>query len=171
MSTKVKQGDYLSTTKYLKVINVVSDSIIDVVDNLGIEFQIKGSAIIDTINSASNFEKTIEVNRTELATILENIGDSVFTVSFNKQLEADDFLAISRGVDGKILSHDELTKRFKKLKGKERILIGYLSKSEPKFGRSQVIDLEIPQKEHNIRQVDHRSLNWLINKNVKYIVK
>ena len=54
MSTKVKQGDYLSTTKYLKVINVVSDSIIDVVDNLGIEFQIKGSGNFRNIYQSAN---------------------------------------------------------------------------------------------------------------------
>ena len=61
-------------------------------------------------------------------------------------------------------------------KGENRTLIGYLKHTETGFGRSSVIDLEQergdnPDWDARTRQVDHRTLNWLISKNVKYIVK
>jgi hypothetical protein len=53
------------------------------------------------------------------------------------------------------------------LAGKETTVIGHLSKTEGKLGRSLVIDL--PSKGY--KQVDHRTLKWLIIRNVKYSVK
>ena len=41
-----------------------------------------------------------------------------------------------------------------------------MSKAEGKFGRSLVIDLG----SEGYRQVDHRTIKWLIIDNVKYIV-
>lgn len=62
--------------------------------------------------------------------------------------------------DGKALAKEILS-------GKETTVIGHLSKTEGKLGRSLVIDL--PSKGY--RQVDHRTLKWLIIRNVKYSVK
>ena len=62
--------------------------------------------------------------------------------------------------DGKALAKEILC-------GKETTVIGHLSKTEGKLGRSLVIDL--PSKGY--RQVDHRTLKWLIIRNVKYSVK
>jgi len=42
-----------------------------------------------------------------------------------------------------------------------------LSRAEGKLGRSLVIDLPT----QGYRQVDHRTLRWLIVDNIKYIVK
>ena len=53
------------------------------------------------------------------------------------------------------------------LVGKESTIIGHLSKAEGKMGRSLVIDLPTG----GFRQVDHRTLKYLIIKNVKYTVK
>ena len=46
-------------------------------------------------------------------------------------------------------------------------MIYSLSKAEGKLGRSLVIDL--PTRSY--RQVDNRSIKWLVIDNVKYIVK
>lgn len=46
-------------------------------------------------------------------------------------------------------------------------MICYKIKDENKLGRSLVIDLEAPA-DNNIRQVDHRSIDYIIFKNVKY---
>ncbi len=52
------------------------------------------------------------------------------------------------------------------LEGKETTLVGRLSKSIGKLGRSLIIDLPT----QGYRLVDHRTLKWLIIKNVKYVV-
>ena len=53
------------------------------------------------------------------------------------------------------------------LVGRESTLIGRLSRSEGKLGRSLVIDLPT----QGYRQVDHRTLKWLVINNTKYIIK
>ena len=57
------------------------------------------------------------------------------------------------------------------MQGETRTLVGYLVETESKLGRSNVIDLEIPTNQHRGRLVDHRSINWIILKNKKYILK
>ena len=58
----------------------------------------------------------------------------------------------------------ELSKEL--LQGREQTLIGRLSKAEGKFGRSLIIDLP----SDGYRQVDHRTIKWMIIDNVKYVV-
>ncbi len=62
------------------------------------------------------------------------------------------------------------TVSFEKADGSERILRGRLVQSESLLGRSMVEDLDAP-KDNRVRQVDHRTIKWLIVDNVKYIVK
>ena len=52
------------------------------------------------------------------------------------------------------------------LEGKETTIVGRLSKAMGKLGRSLIIDLPT----QGYRLVDHRTLKWLIIKNVKYTV-
>ncbi len=52
------------------------------------------------------------------------------------------------------------------LTGKETTIVGYLSKGMGKLGRSLIIDLETK----GFKNVDHRTIKWLIVKNVKYTV-
>lgn len=62
------------------------------------------------------------------------------------------------------------TVSFAKSDGSERILRGRLVRPEPLLGRSMVEDLD--EKTNNrLRQVDHRTINWLIVEGTKYIVK
>jgi len=58
---------------------------------------------------------------------------------------------------------------FVKEDGNERVLRGRLIRPEPLLGRSMVEDLDLKES-HRIRQVDHRTIKWLIVDNVKYIV-
>ena len=53
------------------------------------------------------------------------------------------------------------------LQGEEVELIGHLVKSEQHMGRSLVIDLEAAAP-NNFRQVDHRTIQSIIWRNVKY---
>jgi hypothetical protein len=72
---------------------------------------------------------------------------------------------------GKIKANAVIKKELSKaMEGEERTLIGYTISREISWGRSMVIDLET-EDNNKIRQVDHRTINWLICKNVKYSVK
>ena len=62
------------------------------------------------------------------------------------------------------------TVSFLKADETERILRGRLVAPEPLLGRSMVEDLDTTDK-HRLRQVDHRTINWIIVEGVKYVVK
>ena len=55
------------------------------------------------------------------------------------------------------------------LEGEECTLICHICKSEAKLGRSLVLDLNAPRN-NNFRQVDHRTIEFIILKNVKYVL-
>lgn len=60
---------------------------------------------------------------------------------------------------------DKLAKEI--IKGEKVEMICRLHEKNNLLGRSVVIDLEAP-KFSNFRQVDHRSIDWIVFKNVKY---
>ena len=47
-------------------------------------------------------------------------------------------------------------------------ITGHLMQSENNFGRSKVIDLNAPAG-FNVRLVDHRTIEYIIFKNIKYV--
>lgn len=169
---------FLSETQYYEVLSIERDTI-KVLNERGFDFSASHAIVEEGMFSSDQFAETVEVTRTQLIEILGSVGDTVFTVSFNKMPTADSINeAIESLNKGSILPVKEMKKRVKEaFKGEERILVGYLISTETGFGRSMVIDLEIkrdlskPDYDNRIRQVDHRSLNWLIHKNTKYIVK
>lgn len=175
---KIKPGAYLSETQYYKVISKSPNSV-EVENERGLRFYIGNSIVSEGIFSSDQFEEELKVSRTELIELFHSVGDTVFTVCFNKQPKADEInAAIAQANKGKIIPIKDLQKIVKDAyKGEERILIGYLVKTETGFGRSIVIDLEAdrskstPDWDSRLRQVDHRTLNWLIYKNKKYMVK
>jgi hypothetical protein len=99
-------------------------------------------------------------------------GDSLV----QKALSADRYkkevkLSKTKVAEILISSHNRpLTVKFQKANGTDRVLRGRLVKPEPLLGRSMVEDLDIT-KGNPLRQVDHRTLIFLIVDGVKYIVK
>lgn len=176
---KIQKGDRLSETQYYEVIAVGSGAIA-VKNERGFEFQISSGIVEEGMYSAGQFNETVELTRTELIEVFSKVGDTVFKVNFNKQPSATSINdAIESANKGKIIPIKDHLKKLVKdaYKGEERTLTGYLISVETGFGRSMVIDLEAdiskttPEWDSRIRQVDHRTLNWLIWKNVKYQVK
>lgn len=53
------------------------------------------------------------------------------------------------------------------MEGKTEQITGHLISSENLLGRSLVIDLKAPCT-NNVRSVDHRTIEWIIFRNVKY---
>lgn len=137
---KLRTGNLLSTTYYLRINRVTADGV-EVTDQWGNSFTVKGKSLIEnTMNSANQFSTTQKVTKTEMAEKLENAGDSVFTVEFEKQ------------------------------DGTTRVLTGHLLGAEPKMGRTQVIDLEVITGNPS-RLVDNRTISSLILKGTKYVTK
>ena len=62
-----------------------------------------------------------------------------------------------------------LTVSFEKADGSLRTLRGRLIAPEPLLGRSMVEDLDVTD-DHKLRQVDHRTINWIIVQGTKYVV-
>lgn len=177
---KMKKGTYLSETQYYRV-DGIDSNIVNVTNERNFSFDMGFSIAEEGSYSADQYDKdnVQEVTRTQLIEIFSKVGDTVFTVSFNTQPKAEDINeAIASANKGKIIPIADLQKIVKTAyKGKERILIGYLISTETGFGRSMVIDLEADTSKSTadwdarIRQCDHRTLNWLISKNVKYMIK
>lgn len=93
-------------------------------------------------SSAIQYSTTKKVTKTELVRKLMNARDRVFSVWFVKQ------------------------------DGTKRELTGILVESNNEFGRSDVIDLDIPASDKNRRrQVDHNTMYSLIINDIKYDLK
>jgi len=105
---------------------------------------------------------------TELANILSQCRETIFTVCFKKKVDLKDVEAKLGSINMK--DEKELKALSKSVTdGDECTITGYLTEIENDLGRSLVIDLNANPKS-NFRQVDHRSINWIIFKNIKYSV-
>lgn len=177
---KLRVGEWLFEVQYYEVIKIKEDTG-DVVlrNNRGYNFEVTPEVVEEGMISATQFESEQDVTRTELIDILERAGATIFTVCFFKQPKEkdvlDETLAVLRQEVGQV-DLPTLEKHVKQaikrsIHGEERIIVGHLIQSEPKMGRSQVVDLSVPHTEHSIRLVDHRSLQWMILRGVKYVVR
>jgi hypothetical protein len=140
----VKVGDLMAFVYYTRVKNSDTRQEKLVVEDVynGKEFSVFGNQLISSSFSADQFSEEIKVTKTKAAEILVGSVNRPFSVSFDK---AD---------------------------GSERVLRGKLVAPEPLLGRSMVEDLDLAASEKNrLRQVDHRTINWIIVEGVKYTVK
>lgn len=121
------------------------------------------------MESANQFSETKKLSRTGIVNIMEHTNGGIFTVNFNKQITKEYGERQLSEMDPDELKTDEGRSRIMNalLKGESRTLRGKIQNTEPKMGRSQVIDLDVNER----RLVDHRTINWLIYKNVKFIVQ
>lgn len=180
----INEGDFLCEIQYYKVTDK-DDQKIQVKNERGFEFGINNKIIEEGLYSANQFTITKKVNKTELVRVFENAKDTIFTINFNKQPSEE---TVQEILDKTLISDFTDAGKRKKLAqhlmhGKERTLIGYLQDGETTLGRSQVVDLEehfkALEKGKNAseairsskRLVDHRTINWIILKNVKFILK
>lgn len=114
---EIKKGDIVADITFLKVKSIgdtfFGDSIqVTNLDN-GMDFEIRGKELIETVQSADRYNLTQPVTRTEMAEILSRSYNTVFTV------------------------------KFEKTDGTQRTLRGRLIDSEPLMGRVKVEDLDI----------------------------
>lgn len=81
-TSKFEVGQWCSSLTYYNV-TAIDGKTITVSNSFGDEHQVSKD-ILEKMNSANHYERERNMNMTELAEILENAGDTCFTVSFRK---------------------------------------------------------------------------------------
>jgi hypothetical protein len=166
---ELEEGSWLSCVVYYHVKKIHNDNkIIEVTNDNGKDLRIGFGIVENETHSAKQYNRTEPKSTTELATILSNVKDKVFTVCFLKQQTDANVAKAIESVDFSSLNTDAKRRKFAReqiLKGEERILTGHLIDIEEKLGRIQVWDLE----NNGPRQVDSRNIRWIITNDVKYV--
>jgi len=181
----LKEGSKISEQQYY-TIKAITGNTITVVNDLGKTLTIAKEIIERDCYSADQFDDIVRVTRTELVNHFLNIKGEVFTVNYNKQVNATK--TVKNVSDALILMDSYTTKKDKlfvvktlkkqlkdDLKGEERLAKAYKTKVDFEKGRTLAIDLGKEKGEGTYDgrtiQIDHRNLNWFIWKGTKYQVK
>lgn len=171
---KLKIGDRLSETQYYEVVKL-GVSRITVRNERGYQFDIDFEVVREGLESADQYTEEQTVTLTKLGEIFESVGNTIFMVNFTKKPTVKNVLPKLKEILEKKseFSSDKQLKETAEdlITGESRTLTGYLLSVDRQTGRSMVVDLEIPHDKNRIRQVDNRTLKWLIFKGVKYILK
>jgi hypothetical protein len=119
--------------------------------------------------SADHFDKTIKCSMTDLSEIIGSLGDTIFKVSFKKKVDEKKIEDKLMKLDQKDLKDEKFLSKFAKetTEGENCEMTCHLLESDNNLGRSLVIDLNASAPS-NFRQVDHRTIEYIIYKNVKY---
>ena len=165
---QLQVGDNFSCISYLNVTNIDGNKV-TVKNHLGGSWFISKDLLVRDTWSADHFDKEVKCTMTDLSEILESSKDTIFKVSFRRKVD-------NKSVEQKLneikfadlKKNGQLQKLSKKiLEGDSVEITGHLVRSEGALGRSLVIDLNAP-KYNNFRQVDHRAIDYIIFRNVKY---
>jgi len=164
---KLAVGDHFSSISYLKVDKIEGDKI-TVMNALGGSWIMSKDLLVRDAWAADHFKQEVKTTMTELANILAQCRETIFNVNFKKKVDLKDVEAKLGSIN---MKDDKEIKALSKsvTDGDECTITGYLTEIENDLGRSLVIDLNANPKS-NFRQVDHRTINWIIFKNVKYSV-
>ena len=121
------------------------------------------------MKNANVYKEEETLALTQVAAKLDEANSTAFTVCFTCKVKEDSVKEklsslkiedVKKDADANALAKELLT-------GRETTIIGRLSKSEGKMGRSLIIDLITG----SYAQVDHRTLKYLIIDNTKYTVR
>ena len=97
--------------------------------------------------------------------ILKEAYTTAFTICFNCKVDEKAVKDRLSTIEKKEFE-DSKTLAKELLKGREATIVARLTKIDENLGRSTIIGLEA----NSFAQVDHRTIKWLIFKNVKYVV-
>jgi len=124
---------------------------------------------VTAVNKAKQFVTVVDVDdKTEFDINGKTMIDTLKTGSIHGKPQK-----VTMTKAAEILStsfNTPFTVCFTKQNGDERILRGRLLSTESLLGRSNVEDLDIADA-HRMRQVDHRTIRWIIVGGEKYEVK
>jgi hypothetical protein len=188
ISQKISNGEKLARLSYLTVIdnNVHMGNNqfgVSVRNTFGFEWVMSKDVLDNECVSASQYEIVEKISQSDMIELILAAGHKVFTANFNKK--PDPKVAIkklqdlypNKGIRGVgIAKRDDYNKAVIDavsilIDGEERTITCRILSIDRLRGRLSVIDLEIDDIKNNIRQIDPRTLNWLIIDGVKYIIK
>lgn len=170
--SKLKVGGKISETQFYSVEKIVGDQV-QLKNENGEDIVVTKEYAESCLTTADQYEKEEKITKTEAATLLTANANVALTVNFNKQVDPKDVEkeimdAYKNSTPAQI--ETAVKKAVKSaISGVERTMVGYHFGSINEFGRINFIDMEA--NGNRTRQVDPRTINFLIIKGVKYITK
>lgn len=186
--SNLKVGSILSETSFFKIKQIKSNSIV-VNDDNDNELEIGNPYVESILNSADSFDKEEKKSITELADLFINSPRIAMTVAFfkkdtaktKKAYEAEKATKIEEISNAKVsdvsrLLNDLIENPISKvIPGELRVMKGRHYGSIDDLGRVQFVDMEIDKGngafDARLRQVDPRTISFIIVNNVKYTLK
>ena len=170
---KIKKGDILSRSSYYKVIQKDEENKKFVVENeWGSKIEMDEHMAKQEFYSASNVINEVHLTHRQIVNQLKHVDGSVlFTVCYRKQPTTQ---LMQQMIEDKIQKNKKITKVFCAellTKGESREIVARMKNLDELMGRTYVFDLEIDARHNRIRCIDNRTIEWLIYKGTKYIVK
>lgn len=181
---KLVKGTKLSETQFYTVEKVQGDKV-QLRNDYDEPIVVDSNYAEKCLVSADQFDSEKVMSRTDITNLFLASTSTALTVNYNKQVKEDEVkkqlydLYPNKG--GKILSEADFKKKVAAalsgaLTGEERTMVGRHYGSQDEFGRVRFIDMEEvkdPKKDYDTRQrlVDPRTINWVILRGVKYVVK
>ena len=182
------KGSVLSEIQFYVVESVNGHDVV-VKDENGNEINLTMEYVEEILNSADHFEKEEKVNMTDLAEIFLNNTRIAMTVCYRKKDEPKSAKAIKAEKDAlKAKLHSANMIELQKLidefvdnpiqtvvQGDERVMKGRHYGKINSLGRNEFVDMEAENKkgtyDSRVKQVDTRTLKYVIVNKVKYILK
>ena len=182
----LKKGSILSETSFYVVKEVNSSNIV-VTDENDNEITIGKEYVESVLNSADDCDTTEKKTMTELAEIFINSPRIAMTVAFYKKdvektkkaYEAEKTAKVNEITNAKVSDVPRLLNQLienpisKTIPGELRVMKGRHYGQIDELGRVKFIDMELPKADPagRIRQVDPRTIEYIICNNVKYVKK
>jgi len=180
---ELKENSILGESQYYKVQKIVGDKI-QLLPDGGIPVVVDKGYVEAYLNSADQFETTEHLTKTQLAELFINNPRLVMTVAFFKQDKAKTKKAYKADL---AVQADKVKRAFMEkgvsaieealmnpvlayTAGELREMRGRHYGAIDDLGRIQFTDMDV-EGEHNARQVDPRTIQWLVVNNVKYTLK
>lgn len=162
-ASKIAVGNWFSGTSYFKVQAINGNEITTTSD--GKSIVVSRDILEYEMYNAGVFQKEEKLALTKVVKILKEAYSTVFTVCFTCKVDEKAVQERLAKLTEKELK-DVKTLAKELLTGRESTITGKLSSTEGKLGRSLVRAFDGSP----FAQVDHRTIKYLILKNVKYVV-
>ena len=166
---KLEKGHILSETSYVHVLAI--KDVVSVSNQFG-NCMDMSKEFFETMYSADHYQREVALNMTGLAELLQSVQDVVFTIEFQKQASESNAIQALTNADAASFKDPKKIKDLAKqlIAGQPCKLTCHMVQVENNLGRSLVIDLN-SDSDNKFRQVDHRTIESIIFKNVKYSLK